>query len=241
MLDIPPPDDDGVRAWVAENLGDLCAAEDAGSPSGARPPARGGQQAADAALQAYDVKGYARRRNNVWPASTRGASMLSPYIRHGLLTLPEVWDHVASGPPDDVAKFRDELRWQEYARHLYARVGTASRRSLRYEAPERNAAGAQTNPWDSDAVCLQSAWSELVREPPRLAVDRRSAHRKGLRLLALAGRKTRPGPVRHLPAGTPPPDRRLATHRRAGLAGAHRPAVAPRRRPSGHRRPGNCR
>jgi deoxyribodipyrimidine photo-lyase len=164
MLDIPPPDDDGVRAWVAENLGDLCAAEDEGSPSGARPPARGGQQAADAALQAYDVKGYARRRNNVWPASTRGASMLSPYIRHGLLTLPEVWDHVASGPPDDVAKFRDELRWQEYARHLYARVGTASRRSLRYEAPERNAAGAQTNPWNSDAACLQSAWSELVSE-----------------------------------------------------------------------------
>ena len=164
MLDIPPPDDDGVRAWVADNLGDLCAAEDVGPPPGARPPARGGQQAADAALQAYDVKGYARRRNNVWPASTRGSSMLSPYIRHGLLTLPEVWDHVASGPPDDVAKFRDELRWQEYARHLYARVGTASRRSLRYEAPERNAAGAQTNPWDSDAVCLQSAWSELVSE-----------------------------------------------------------------------------
>jgi deoxyribodipyrimidine photo-lyase len=75
-----------------------------------------------------------------------------------------VWDHVASGPPDDVAKFRDELRWQEYARHLYARVGTASRRSLRYEAPERNAAGAQTNPWNSDAACLQSAWSELVSE-----------------------------------------------------------------------------
>lgn len=163
-LDTPPPDDDGVRNWVGENLGDLCAAEDAGSPLGTRRPARGGQQAADAALQAYDVTGYARRRNNVWPTSTRGSSKLSPYIRHGLLTLREVWDHVASGPADDVAKFRDELRWQEYARHLYARLGTASRRSLRHEVPERNTAGAQSNPWDSEAVCLQSAWSELVSE-----------------------------------------------------------------------------
>lgn len=81
MLDIPPPDDDGVRAWVAENLGDLCAAEDVGSPSGARPPARDGQHAADAALQAYDVKGYARRRTNVWPVSMHQgppAAMMTP-------------------------------------------------------------------------------------------------------------------------------------------------------------------
>ena len=35
-----------------------------------------------------------------------------------------------------VAKFRDELRWQEYARHLYARLGDATRRSLRFSVLE---------------------------------------------------------------------------------------------------------
>jgi deoxyribodipyrimidine photo-lyase len=131
-----------VRGWVLENLGDLCAATDSDeSELAAAAPIRGGQTAADAALQAYDVAGYARRRNNVWPPGNRGASRLSPYIRHGLLTLREVWDHVAGGPPEDVTKFRDELLWQEYARHLYARVGTASRRSLRFAVAEHNGAG----------------------------------------------------------------------------------------------------
>ena len=162
----PPPAVVDVRGWVLANLGDLCAATDSDeSELAAAVPIRGGQTAADAALQAYDVAGYARRRNNVWPPGTRGASRLSPYIRHGLLTLREVWDHVAGGPPEDVTKFRDELLWQEYARHLYARVGTASRRSLRFTVAEHNGAGGAGvggNPWASPAVCLQSAWSELV-------------------------------------------------------------------------------
>lgn len=124
----------------------------------------GGQRAADAALQAYDVRGYARRRNNVWPPENRGSSRLSPYIRHGLLTLREVWDHVAGGPRDDVTKFRDELLWQEYARHLYARMGTASRRSLRFMVAERTpeVPPAADNPWSSPARCLESSWEELV-------------------------------------------------------------------------------
>ena len=79
----------------------------------ASPDFRGGQTAADAALNAFDVAGYAATRNRVLPESSRGASRLSPYIRHGLLPLPEVWNAVAAGPAPDVAKFRDELLWQE--------------------------------------------------------------------------------------------------------------------------------
>jgi len=156
-----PPAHDEIHAWVADHLGDLCepqASASAGSP-------RGGQSAADAALQAYDVAGYARRRNNVWPPGTRGASRLSPYIRHGLLTLREVWDHVAGGPQSDVTKFRDELLWQEYARHLYARLGTASRHSFRFAVDERSADTGRApidNPWSSSARCFDSSWSELV-------------------------------------------------------------------------------
>ena len=152
-----PPAHDEIPAWVMDHLGDLCAPQ--GSASDGSP--RGGQSAADAALQAYDVAGYARRRNNVWPPGTRGSSRLSPYIRHGLLTLREVWDHVAGGPQSDVTKFRDELLWQEYARHLYARLGTASRHSFRFAVEERSPS-PMGNPWSSSAKCLDSSWSELV-------------------------------------------------------------------------------
>jgi deoxyribodipyrimidine photo-lyase len=156
-----PPAHDEIPAWVMDHLGDLCAPQT--EATGGSP--RGGQSAADAALQTYDVTGYARRRNNVWPAGTRGSSRLSPYIRHGLLTLREVWDHVAGGPQSDVTKFRDELLWQEYARHLYARLGTVSRHSFRFAVDERSADTGRApigNPWSSSAKCLDSSWSELV-------------------------------------------------------------------------------
>ena len=134
----PPPVRPEVHAWVMDHLGELSAPMPPGA-IGANPatPMAGGQQAADAALRAYDVRGYARLRNNVLPSPSRGSSRLSPYIRHGLLTLREVWDHVADGPQADVVKFRDELLWQEYARHLYARMGTASRKSYRVAVPMR--------------------------------------------------------------------------------------------------------
>lgn len=157
-----PEDDAALDGWLAEHLGDL--AVPAPATSGFDDPAarfRGGQTAADAALAAYDVTGYARRRNTVWPAGRRGASRLSPYIRHGILGLREVWDHVAGGPPDDVAKFRNELLWQEYARHLYARTGTGSGRSLRFGVSERSAADP-ANPWDCEALCLAETWGELA-------------------------------------------------------------------------------
>ena len=167
----PPPGQQEVHAWVMDHMGDLIAEtpsdaveSDTGGPAA---QVSGGQQAADAALRAYDVRGYERLRNNVWPSSSRGASRLSPYIRHGLLTLREVWDHVAGGPQADVVKFRDELRWQEYARHLYARMGTASRRSFRFVVDERTPdvlPGLSGGPWSSPALCLQSSWTELVTE-----------------------------------------------------------------------------
>ena len=174
----PPSEHRQVRQWVDSHLGDLCVSAPSATAENTdgvtSPRIRGGQHASDAALQAFDVAGYARRRNNVWPPADRGASGLSPYIRHGLLTLREVWDHVAGGPPSDVTKFRDELLWQEYARHLYARVGTASRASLRFVVNERTPVSAETGtpwiasapdtPWTSSALCIQSSWNELVTD-----------------------------------------------------------------------------
>jgi len=149
-LPLPEPGDEPT--WVARYLGHLTADD----PRAAARH-RGTQSAADAALAAFDVTGYAARRNEVLPVGRRGASGLSPWIRHGLLPLPRVWDEVA-GPAADVRKFRDELRWQEYARHVYARLGTATARPLRFE-PDAVAAGP--DPWDRSMRCVDACLEEL--------------------------------------------------------------------------------
>jgi deoxyribodipyrimidine photo-lyase len=153
MAEVPAPDRGDELAWVGRHLADLVRGEVQASPT------RGGQQAADAALQGFSVRGYAARRNEVWPTDRRGASGLSPYIRHGLLTLRRVWDHVEGGPARDVTSFRDELLWQEYARHLYARLGEATRRSLRYAVEEHGDA----YDWPEGMACIDLAGDELRR------------------------------------------------------------------------------
>ncbi|MGA1616301.1 MAG: deoxyribodipyrimidine photolyase, partial [Ilumatobacteraceae bacterium] len=96
-IPLPQPGREAAEHFVAEYLVDLT---DGGAVTGSE-RFRGGQTAADAALASFDVTGYASRRNEVLPVSGRGASALSPYIRHGLLTLERVWAHVAGGPGKD--------------------------------------------------------------------------------------------------------------------------------------------
>ncbi|TFC91059.1 deoxyribodipyrimidine photolyase [Cryobacterium breve] len=120
---------------------------------------QGGQSRADRALAAFSVAGYAARRSQVLPETDRGASRLSPYIRHSLLPLRRVWEHVADGPARDARKFRDELLWQEYARHLYARVGAALHQNLRFEAPW--AGDFEPAAWPQRMHCVDSVVSEL--------------------------------------------------------------------------------
>ena len=120
----------------------------------------GGQTAADAALAALDITGYASRRSQVFPASSRGASVLSPYLRHNILTLDSVWRQVKTAPPRDREKYQDELLWQEYARHLYARVGVRLFENLRFEAPW----DAPGEGWDREMLCVDEVVSELERD-----------------------------------------------------------------------------
>lgn len=144
-------------AWVAAHLGDLTLEGREGVRHGGL---TGGQAAADAALAALDVTGYAASRSTVLPVERRGATRLSPYIRHGLLTLREVWDAVADAPARDKRRFRDELLWQEYSRHLYARVGRASGAPLRREQPTPTA-GWTGEPWPEQMRCMQHTVGEL--------------------------------------------------------------------------------
>jgi deoxyribodipyrimidine photo-lyase len=118
---------------------------------------KGGQTAADAALATLDITGYATKRSEVLPKSRRGASVLSPYIRHNLLTLPQVHRAVKTAPYKDREKFQDELYWQEYARHLYARIGTRLFENLRFEAN----ATSQGDGWNRDMRCVDEVVSEL--------------------------------------------------------------------------------
>ena len=157
----PDPHSDAVQAWVAEHLGDLVLEGRDGVAAGAF---RGGQGAAHAALAGLDIAGYARRRSQVQPVSGRGASRMSPYLRHGLLTLPAVWAAVRSAPEQDRRRYRDELLWAEYARHLYARVGSANGRALLREQPIAGAATWQGDPWPESMACMASVTDELHRD-----------------------------------------------------------------------------
>lgn len=177
-LPAPPSNDPGdpgdateaARAWVGSHLADLV--EASGAPLSASGRFRGGQRAADAALAATDLAGYAARRNEVLPLSRRGASALSPYVRHGLIALPQLWRVAGDAPQADREKYRDELLWQEYARHVYARLGGRMRDGLRHELATtsageqwRDAQGAASDPWRAGAqdgmACLEMVVEEL--------------------------------------------------------------------------------
>ena len=117
----------------------------------------GGQTPANNSLATLDITDYANLRSEVLPKSRRGASVLSPYIRHNLLTLDQVYRAVKTAPYKDREKFRDELYWQEYARHLYARIGTRLFENLRFEANSTNPGDG----WNRDMLCVDEVVTEL--------------------------------------------------------------------------------
>jgi deoxyribodipyrimidine photo-lyase len=83
----------------------------------------GGRAAALRQLAAIQPAAYARSRNFLSGAVSR----LSPYLRHGVLSLAEVRRHARSlvNTPIDTAKFINELAWRDYWRRLYANWGDA--------------------------------------------------------------------------------------------------------------------
>lgn len=118
---------------------------------------KGGQSAANEALDRLEITRYAEDRSEVLPREKRGATVLSPYIRHNILTLTQVYNAVKGAPYKDREKFRDELFWQEYARHLYARIGVRLFENLRFEA-NRISTG---DGWNREMLCIDTVVSEL--------------------------------------------------------------------------------
>ena len=101
--------------------------------------------AAKARLAAVRPGDYARSRNAIEGAVTR----LSPYISHGLLSLPELLAELAArhGLEDLQHKFVYELGWREFFHHGWAWRGDAIFSDL-HEGPLPEAAYARALPDD---------------------------------------------------------------------------------------------
>lgn len=82
---------------------------------------RGGRRVALAALDRIQPARYAATRNSLNGAVSR----LSPYIRHGVLSLAEVRDAALRkvNRRRDVEKFINELGWRDYWQRLYLELG----------------------------------------------------------------------------------------------------------------------
>lgn len=105
--------------------------------------------AALARLAAVRPGEYARSRN----ALDGAVSGLSPYITHGLLSLPEVLEHVAQRHRLDVQhKFVYELGWRAYFRHVWQHRGSGILQSL-HPGLLPDAAYASTLPADVRQAC----------------------------------------------------------------------------------------
>ena len=95
--------------------------------TGSLSPIRGGRAAAARQLQGLDARRYGRSRNHLNGAVTG----LSPWIRHGVLTLAEVRDAVFSQLQkrhqgrDDGTKLINELGWRDFWQRMWGDLGDA--------------------------------------------------------------------------------------------------------------------
>jgi deoxyribodipyrimidine photo-lyase len=83
-------------------------------------PIRGGRSAAQNRLNQFDAIQYEGSRNFL----DGEVSGLSPYIRHGVLTLAEVRESIAGKfGLNRLSKFVQELAWRDYWQRLYFQLG----------------------------------------------------------------------------------------------------------------------
>lgn len=90
----------------------------------------GGRTAALAALNRVDPVAYSRTRNQLNGKVTR----LSPYFRHGVITLAEAAHHGIARAGFGAYKFVFELAWRDFWRRVWASHGDGIEREI--EAPK---------------------------------------------------------------------------------------------------------
>jgi deoxyribodipyrimidine photo-lyase len=90
----------------------------------------GGRAEALRALAQVDARAYANTRNHL----DGKVSRLSPYFRHGVMTLREAAESVIASYSTGAYKFVFELAWRDYWRRVWAKRGDAIERDI--EAPK---------------------------------------------------------------------------------------------------------
>lgn len=116
----PAPGDLPRQFASREALAAALAAQFPEAPGGLS-PVRGGRAAAEALLERIQPARYGKTRNFLDGAVTR----LSPYIRHGVLTLVEVRDAVLRRTRERASseKLINELGWRDYWQRLWRQLG----------------------------------------------------------------------------------------------------------------------
>ena len=106
---------DALVAWIRATFPHIPSHDAAVSTT------RGGRSAGLLALHEIKPQAYERSRNFLTGKVTR----LSPYIRHGVLTLAEVRDQALAQAHDqeDAGKLINELAWRDYWQRIYAQIG----------------------------------------------------------------------------------------------------------------------
>lgn len=104
-----------LAAWLRTQVPGVAGEESNGLPM------QGGRVAALAALRAVQPQAYERSREFLAGDVTR----LSPYLRHGVLTLAEVRDFAlgAVREPSHAGKLINEFAWRDYWQRLYFQLG----------------------------------------------------------------------------------------------------------------------
>ena len=116
-----PISGDLPRQFASRNDLDQLLAHEFPEAQGRISPIQGGREAAEKALKRVDAKRYAKSRNHLKGAVTG----LSPYIRHGVLTLAEVRDDVFHRirSREEGGKLINELGWRDFWQRMWQDLG----------------------------------------------------------------------------------------------------------------------
>ncbi len=147
----PRRTDSDLSAWttlsrhtLVEEIGRRFPAAAQPAPGGT--PPRGGRQAALERLSTIDPATYSTTRNHVDGQVTR----LSPWIRHGVVSIAEVRDRAIAISPtaEGATKLVSELAWRDYWRRVQATLGEGIRLPIESPAAVPRQAGADRVPED---------------------------------------------------------------------------------------------
>lgn len=123
----------------------------------------GGRAAALDRLRCHDATGYGQRRNHL----DGPVSRLSPYLRHGMLAITEVRDHLReryAGQPERTEEYLRQLAWRDFFEKVLDWHGDGLDDDL--EEPKHNVPRADALPADVAAgrtglPCIDGMLAEL--------------------------------------------------------------------------------